>query len=63
MPLETTLHVYPVGDLIEHDTSGALCVCGPSTEYVIGRTGNTGTLIMHHSLDGRELAEAEQPRR
>ncbi len=25
-----TVHTYPVNDLIEHDTSGGDCICGPT---------------------------------
>ena len=49
----STVHTYPLDDLIEHDrTGGALCecVCGPEVEF----TENGGVLVIHHSLDGRE---------
>lgn len=51
-----TVHVYPVADLIEHDTDGGDCVCGPDVEHVEADDGD-GWLILHHSLDGRELHE------
>lgn len=52
-------HVIPVNDLIEHDTNGEQdCVCGPDTEPVEREDGSMGWLIVHHSLDGRELREA-----
>lgn len=53
-----TVHCYPVGDLIEHDTDGGECVCGPSTEAVFREDGSNGWLIVHHSLDGREAHES-----
>lgn len=53
----TTLHVHPVGDVVEHDTNGDGCVCGPATEPVFRKDGSTGWLIVHHSLDGREQSE------
>ncbi len=51
------VHVYPVGDLVEHDTSGEPCVCGPIDEPVGRDDGSFGWLVVHHSLDGREAAE------
>ena len=50
----STVHVFPVNDLIEHDTDTGDCVCGPTTEPVIGCDGSCGWVIVHHSLDGRE---------
>lgn len=55
-------HVIPVDDLIEHDTDGGDCVCGPDVLYVDPETGETfddGPLVVHSSLDGRELVEEE----
>ncbi len=54
----TTVHVHPVGDVVEHDTNGDGCVCGPTTEPVFREDGSTGWLIVHHSLDGRERSES-----
>jgi hypothetical protein len=53
------LHVAPVGDLITHDTSTeeAVCVCGPTTKPIKRDDGSVGWLIVHNSLDGRELHE------
>jgi hypothetical protein len=54
-----TVHVVPVDDLIEHDTSGEKpCVCGPDVEHVEAEDGD-GWLVTHHSLDGRERFEEE----
>lgn len=53
-----TVHTIPVDDLIEHDTSGEGCVCGPTVERVESPNGD-GWLVVHHSLDGRELSEAD----
>jgi predicted GH43/DUF377 family glycosyl hydrolase len=33
------------------------CLCGPTTEPVRGEDGSMGWLVVHHSLDGRELRE------
>jgi len=51
------VHVYPTGDVIEHDVGGGECPCGPSTEPVPRPDGSMGWLIKHHSLDGREFTE------
>lgn len=51
----STVHVYPIGDLIEHDTETDDCVCGPTVEHVPG--DGDGWIITHHSLDGREAHE------
>ena len=49
-----TVHVWPEDDLIEHDLDGP-CVCGAAREWI---TANS-VLVTHHSLDGRELSEAD----
>ncbi len=49
------VQVVPVADLIDHLDDG--CPCGPSTEPVERDDGSVGWLVVHHSLDGRELAE------
>lgn len=59
MVLAATMHVLPVEDLIEHDIGDETCVCGPTTEWVIGQDGAHGKMITHHSLDGRELNEQQ----
>lgn len=60
-------HVVPNGDLIEHDAdSFGTCVCGPDVRPIIaGMVTETttvvrhvGWVVIHHSLDGRELQEA-----
>lgn len=52
-----TVHTYPVRDIVEHDTDGGDCICGPTTEPVQRDDGSYGWHILHHSLDGRELRE------
>lgn len=52
-----TFHVVPINDLVEHDTTGGDCVCGPTTEPVVREDGTIGWVVTHHSLDGRELRE------
>lgn len=49
-------HVTPVDDLVEHEARED-CVCGPTTEPVVRGDGSIGWLHVHHSIDGRELAE------
>lgn len=55
----TTLHVTPIADLIDHDTSTteADCVCGPQARPITQTNGTVGRLLVHHSLDGREQAQ------
>lgn len=56
----SVIHVEPIGDLIEHDTSGnADCVCGPRTRPVKREDGSVGWVVTHSSLDGRELTEGD----
>lgn len=54
----STVHCYPVRDLIEHETDGDDCPCGPALEAVPADDGSMGWLVMHHSLDGREFVES-----
>ncbi|MFE6474612.1 hypothetical protein [Streptomyces rochei] len=56
----TTFHVEPIDDLIEHDTSGQPCVCGPTERPVERDDGSTGWVVVHNSLDGRELTEPDR---
>jgi hypothetical protein len=51
------VHTFPVNDLIEHDTSGQDCICGPEVESVERPDGSMGWHVIHHSLDGREQKE------
>ena len=50
----TDLHVFPLNDLVDHDTDGGDCVCGPTTEPVERDDGSIGWVVCHHALDGRE---------
>lgn len=55
------VHVSPLNDLIEHDTSGSgECVCVPQVEPVGRENGSVGWQVIHHSLDGRELSDADR---
>ena len=55
-----TVHVYPVDDLVDHDTDGTPCICGATTEAVFRDDGSNGWLVTHHSLDGREHHEPDR---
>lgn len=52
-----TVHVYPINDLIAHELEGDDCPCGVTIEPVPCEDGAMGWVIIHHSLDGRELTE------
>lgn len=54
MSLETTLHVVPTNDLIEHDTSGEDCICGPRVGPAEAADGTRSWMVVHFSLDNRE---------
>lgn len=49
-----SVHVTPVDDLIDHPADDD-CVCGPTGQRVEGVDGEIGWIMVHHSLDGREL--------
>lgn len=49
-------HVRPLNDVVEHPASED-CVCGPRVEPVPRDDGSMAWLVVHHSLDGRELTE------
>jgi len=53
------IHVTPVRDLVDHDTSTAEAnwVCGPEARPATHEDGSVGWLLVHHALDGREPAE------
>ena len=43
------LHVYPVGDLVDHDTEGGPCICCPEQIDLPDKQ-----IVIHHAADGRE---------
>lgn len=45
-------HVYPVGDLSNHNIEDGKCYCRPRSEEWHG-----STIIIHNSFDGREIVE------
>ncbi|MER7507071.1 hypothetical protein ABTX82_01780 [Streptomyces lavendulae] len=57
--MTATLHVLPIGDLVEH-TSEDDCLCDPTAQPIESETGSIGWLMIHHSLDGRETRERDQ---
>ncbi len=46
------IHVVPVNDLKEHEERGTTCWCYPQVYEEDGET-----VVVHNSLDGRELIE------
>lgn len=50
-------HVFPIGDLIEHDADSDDCACGPSSRPEKREDGSVAWIMVHHSLDGREKRE------
>jgi len=54
-------HVIPVADLIGHEASEE-CACVPQARLVTLADGSDGWLLVHHSLDGREASEGQEPR-
>ena len=52
-----TVHVYPNGDLIDHDTESDDCACGPTLDPVKRDDGSVEWIAIHHSLDEREKKE------
>jgi hypothetical protein len=57
MANSSTFHVLPNDDSIEHEEEGEDCPCGPRSESVLCDDGTWGLLVVHNSLDGRELNE------
>ncbi len=53
----SVVHVIPVRDLVAHEDDGVDCVCIPEVQYMIGCCGDSGKLVLHHSLDNREAHE------
>ena len=50
------VHVFPIDDLLEHNTDSGECMCDP--EVIV----EGGSLIyVHNSYDGREDREPQAP--
>lgn len=54
---DDAVHVHPLDDLIEHVATGDDCPCGPEAQPVKRDDGSMGWIVLHHSLDGREMGE------
>ena len=48
------LHVFPIGDIEEHDTENTTCWCVPEITEEYGQI-----IIIHNAFDGRTLKEKE----
>lgn len=50
------IHTYPINDVVEHETDGDSCWCGPQ---VLLQTTEAGDIwqVIHNSVDGREHHE------
>lgn len=46
------IHVYPINDEREHETTGTMCWCEPTLDIESG-----GMIILHNAADCRELIE------
>lgn len=53
---EEKWHVYPVNDIRMHMTEGFMCWCHPR----IQEQENGDYVVVHNSLDGRELKEEKR---
>lgn len=56
--MTATLHVMPIGDLVEHASEDD-CSCGPTAKPVEAGDGTISWLMIHHSLDGREIIDLD----
>ena len=55
------VHVLPINDLVKHEDVDTSCVCGPQEQPVKRDDGSVGWVVVHNSLDGRELREGGAP--
>ena len=46
-------HVFPINDLIEHNTEGFECSCNPVIDF-------ENEIVIHNSLDRRECFEEKK---
>jgi hypothetical protein len=53
-----SVHVEPVGDLVEHEVDD--CVCVPRQEPVKRPDGSIVWMVVHLSLDNREVLERQE---
>lgn len=52
------IHTIPLEDLIDHETDGSDCPCGPLVIPVEAEDGSMGWQVVHHALD-KELEEGK----
>lgn len=57
--MTATLHVLPIGDLVEH-VSDDECCCGPKAKPIKDESGSMSWIMIHHSLDGREIIDLDR---
>lgn len=48
-------HIYPVKDLVEHNTESMECICGPEIDW-------KNELVIHAAMDRRECFEKTKMR-
>lgn len=46
-------HVFPINDLIEHNTESMECVCGPEIDF-------ENEIVIHAAMDRRECFESNE---
>lgn len=51
----TLPHAVPLNDAIKHDVQSGDCPCGPRAQPSTRGDGTVGLVVVHHSLDGREV--------
>lgn len=54
--MENNWHVYPVNDLLPHNTESMYCECNPKLER---NENDDGWIIVHNAWDGRETREKD----
>lgn len=49
------VHVFPLGDIIDHDTEGMGCECLPVLTVTEELDQSLRWIILHNALDGRQI--------
>lgn len=52
------VHVLPENDIYEHEPKG--CLCGPEHQRVTEEDGTVSVVVVHMSLDGREVSSRKE---
>ena len=47
------IHVYPLNDIVEHDTESTCCQCGVKVDW-----SQVVAIVQHRALDGRTVTDA-----